>query len=59
MILSGRTDTGVHATGQVASFDLDWSHTEDDLVRALNARLPADMAVHEARMVHAKVPSTF
>jgi tRNA pseudouridine38-40 synthase len=52
VILSGRTDTGVHATGQVASVDLHWSHTEDELVRALNAKLPKDMAVHQARMVH-------
>ena len=52
-ILSGRTDTGVHATGQVASVDLDWSHTESDLLNALNAELPADMAVHQVRMVYA------
>jgi len=52
VILSGRTDTGVHATGQVVSVDLYWSHTEEDLVRALNAKLPDDMAVHQARMVH-------
>jgi tRNA pseudouridine38-40 synthase len=45
ILISGRTDTGVHATGQVASFDLDWSHADGDLVRALNATLPADMAV--------------
>ena len=51
--LAGRTDTGVHATGQVASVDLDWSHPDGDLVRALNAALPADMSVREARMVHA------
>jgi tRNA pseudouridine38-40 synthase len=52
VIMAGRTDTGVHATGQVAAFDLDWSHSDDELVRALNATLPADMAVHRARMVH-------
>lgn len=53
VILAGRTDTGVHATGQVASVDLDWSHSEADLLNALNAELPVDMAVHQVRMVHA------
>ncbi len=52
VIMAGRTDTGVHATGQVASFDLDWSHSDDELVRALNAALPDDLAVHQARMIH-------
>jgi tRNA pseudouridine38-40 synthase len=51
VILSGRTDTGVHATGQVASVDLHWSHSEQDLLRALNAELPSDMAVHQAGIV--------
>jgi tRNA pseudouridine38-40 synthase len=55
VILAGRTDTGVHATGQVASVDLDWSHSDDELVRALNAALPADMSVKEAWVV----PATF
>jgi len=53
VLLSGRTDTGVHATGQVASFDLEWTHSDEELIHALNAALPADIAVHEARMVHA------
>jgi tRNA pseudouridine38-40 synthase len=53
VILSGRTDTGVHATGQVASCDLNWSHSDEDLVRALNANLPVDMAVHQAGIVRA------
>lgn len=59
VILSGRTDTGVHATGQVASVDLDWSHAEAALLHALNAELPADMAVHQVRMVHAKFHPRF
>jgi tRNA pseudouridine38-40 synthase len=45
VILAGRTDTGVHASGQVAAFDLDWGHGLDDLHKALNANLPLDMAV--------------
>jgi tRNA pseudouridine38-40 synthase len=51
VILSGRTDTGVHATGQVASADLAWSHPESDLVRALNSALPSDVAIWAAEVV--------
>ena len=42
--LAGRTDTGVHASGQVAAFDLEWKHSLEALLRALNAGLPADVA---------------
>ena len=59
ILISGRTDTGVHATGQVAAFDLDWSHADSDLVRALNASLPADMAVWDAHVVDAKFHPRF
>ena len=59
VLMAGRTDTGVHATGQVAAFDLDWAHSEEDLIRALNALLPADMAVHRARKVDAKFHARF
>ena len=57
--LSGRTDTGVHATGQIASVDLDWSHADEDLVRALNASLPLDVSVHYACMTHPKFHPRF
>jgi len=59
VIMSGRTDTGVHATGQVASVDLDWSHTDDHLVRALNSTLPADIAVRSAQVVDIKFHPRF
>jgi len=45
VLIAGRTDTGVHATGQVASMDLHWSHTDSELLRALNSSLPADMSI--------------
>lgn len=45
VIGAGRTDSGVHACGQVVAYDLDWSHSQDALKRALNANLPADIAV--------------
>lgn len=47
VLLAGRTDRGVHASGQVAAFDLDWRHGAQALQRALNAHLPADMAVKQ------------
>jgi tRNA pseudouridine38-40 synthase len=45
ILAAGRTDAGVHASGQVIAFDLEWKHTELDLMAALNANLPADVAV--------------
>jgi tRNA pseudouridine38-40 synthase len=42
---AGRTDAGVHALGQVASFELARSLPTDKLQRALNALLPADLRV--------------
>ncbi|HTX90583.1 MAG TPA: tRNA pseudouridine(38-40) synthase TruA [Anaerolineales bacterium] len=47
VLLAGRTDTGTHASGQVAAFDLDWVHGLDRLQAALNSNLPADMAVRQ------------
>ena len=45
---SGRTDTGVHAFGQVASFSLQsWRASAADLCRALNSKLPTDIAISE------------
>lgn len=44
VIGAGRTDSGVHATGQVVAFDLEWPHGPKTLWRALNANLPADIA---------------
>jgi tRNA pseudouridine38-40 synthase len=45
ILMAGRTDTGVHATGQVAAFEMNWAYTEDKLLRALNADLPPDIAI--------------
>ena len=42
---SGRTDAGVHAQGQVVSFDSDTHLPVEKLQRALNAELPRDFAV--------------
>lgn len=42
---AGRTDSGVHATGQVIAFDLNWRHGTASLLKALNANLPEDIVV--------------
>jgi len=51
ILAAGRTDTGVHALGQVISFDLDWGHRSIDLQTALNANLPSDVVAQEVRQV--------
>jgi tRNA pseudouridine38-40 synthase len=47
---AGRTDSGVHALGQVASFKLTSAIGERDLFRALNAKLPEDVRVLSAEV---------
>lgn len=44
---AGRTDTGVHALGQVIAFTIEWPerHGTAALHRALNANLPPDIVV--------------
>lgn len=51
LLSAGRTDTGVHASGQVCCVDLEWAHSPVDLLQALNARLPAAVAVRSAERV--------
>lgn len=53
VLSAGRTDSGVHASGQVVAFDLDWPHSPEELGQALNAYLPEDMAVQGVRVVTA------
>ncbi len=45
---AGRTDAGVHALGQVASFSADLRLDSSSLRRALNATLPRDIVVCQA-----------
>lgn len=44
---AGRTDTGVHATGQVIAFNAEWKHDKNALLRAINANLPDDIALQD------------
>lgn len=52
VLLAGRTDTGVHASGQVAALDFaNWKHSPAELSDALNSQLPRDMAVRQVMPV--------
>jgi len=44
---AGRTDAGVHASGQVIAFDCRWKHPTEALWRAINANLPQDIVLKD------------
>lgn len=48
---AGRTDAGVHASGQVAHFLAEWNHEPEALQCGLNALLPPDITVREVAPV--------
>lgn len=59
VIGSGRTDRGVHALGQVASVDVPARWTAASLMRAMNALLPPEVRVWDARAVPARFHPRF
>ena len=52
---AGRTDAGVHATGQVIAFPYEGRLAGPELERALDALLPPDVSIRDVRAV----PATF
>jgi tRNA pseudouridine38-40 synthase len=58
---AGRTDSGVHALGQVVGFTIEWPtrRGELSLLRALNGELPADIALSALREVPAEFHPRF
>ncbi len=59
LLAAGRTDTGVHASGQVITFDLEWRHPVETLAKALNAFLPPDVGVCNVREAPAEFHPRF
>lgn len=56
---SGRTDGGVHACGQVATFDWTGKIPVDRLAYVLNGRLPGDIYIHSLEVVPADFHARF
>jgi tRNA pseudouridine38-40 synthase len=50
LLAAGRTDAGVHASGQVVAFDIEWRHKPEALLKALNAELPSDVAAQRVEI---------
>ncbi|MEQ9450872.1 MAG: tRNA pseudouridine(38-40) synthase TruA [Pseudomonadales bacterium] len=51
LIVAGRTDKGVHATGQVAHFKADVSRSDHDWLRGLNGLTPPSMQITWVKQV--------
>ncbi|MBP6506595.1 MAG: tRNA pseudouridine(38-40) synthase TruA [Opitutaceae bacterium] len=56
---SGRTDSGVHALGQVFHFDATWPHGAAKLLAALKVGLPPTIQIKSARIVPADFHARF
>jgi tRNA pseudouridine38-40 synthase len=56
---AGRTDTGVHATGQVVSLETAAPFPFERLALALNATLPPDCSIRETAIVDADFSARF
>jgi tRNA pseudouridine38-40 synthase len=59
LAVAGRTDTGVHATGQVASVAVTGGPPVDRAAEALNTALPEDVAVMAAEVAPAGFHARF
>jgi tRNA pseudouridine38-40 synthase len=62
LTVAGRTDAGVHATGQVCHVDVPsarWESLEDTLVHRLAGLLPTDVRVWRARAVSGSFDARF
>lgn len=51
VIASGRTDSGVHASGQILHFDSTSKRSHDAWLRGINTYLPGDIVVHWVKQV--------
>ena len=57
MIGASRTDSGVHALGNVAVFDTESRIPGEKMAKALNARLPEDIIIQDSKRSAIRLPS--
>ncbi len=56
---SGRTDSGVHALGQVAHFDVETTMSNNQIIKALNSKLENDVWVSECERIDSNFHARF
>ena len=59
IIGSGRTDSGVHALGQVANFKVKSNMNDKDFKKAINAKVPRDIRIIKTEIVDDNFNSRF
>ena len=59
VVCAGRTDTGVHATGQVIHVDTDAVRKNKGWIRGTNSNLPADVRLHWVAEMNAEFHARF
>ncbi|HEX8305605.1 MAG TPA: tRNA pseudouridine(38-40) synthase TruA [Jatrophihabitans sp.] len=62
VVVAGRTDAGVHASGQVCHCDVDaegWEQQRDRIIRRLAGLLPPDVRVHSVAAAPADFDARF
>ncbi len=57
--VAGRTDAGVHASGQVIHFDSNAKRTDHEWLRGTNSNLPDDIAILWAKQVDSSFHARF
>ncbi len=59
LVVAGRTDTGVHATGQVAHFETSIERPKEKWLLGLNSFLPEDIRIKNVKFVNSDFHARF
>lgn len=59
LLVAGRTDAGVHATGQIAHFETNVDRTEEKWLFGLNSLLPHDIKINYVKFMDVEFHARF